>query len=849
MSTAPDSLVFPQTRATVHTLPNGLEVIINEDHAAPVVSLQAWCRSGSIHEGEWLGAGVSHYLEHMLFKGTARRDANEIAQTVQEQGGYINAYTSFDRTVYWIDAPVSGWRVSLDVLCDVIAHARLPEDEFSREQDVIRREIAMGEDNPEQVLSRALFRTAYAVHPCRHPVIGYLDLFNQLTATGVTDYYRQHYGPDQIFFVITGAIDSEEVMAEIGKHLGSLERRRKAPTIIADEPRQLGRREEDIAFSTELLRSRLAWPIPSGHSPEAAALDLAAIILGQGRSSRLYRAIREERQLAHSVGTFSYSPGFTGQFVISYETEPDKGEAAEAAIFDELARFCSGGVTDAELAKAKKMCLSEQFSSLASVRGQASDLGSNWLLARNLDLTRHYLQSIEAVNRDDLARVSETYLGSPDYTRVTMRPLQAAPASRASAGGKRSDEIRHITLDSGLTVLLLSDQRIPTVHAQAYFRGGVLAETATTNGVSALLGRLLTKDTHMRSAEDIALAIESVGGSISGGTGNNSLGLGVHALRSDLPLAIELLAEALTAPALLESVVAKERQFQLAQIKAERDRPFSVAMKQLRRDLYGDHPYGLPSHGSEESVATLGRADLVIQQSRLICGQNGVVGIFGDIDLDRGEELIRARFESSLPAGERTSTAALPDSLLPILHGSRIELEHDKEQAVILIGFRTVPLHHPDHLALKMIDEACSDMASRFFIRIREELGLAYSVGATRLEGLEPGALMFYASTAPESLDQVESEMLDEIQKLVTTGLEPDEFERAKASWLGRELIQLQGAAALAGTATVDELLGLGWDFHRREPAAVAALTLKEVHEVAARYLIAEKRAIVRVRP
>ncbi len=176
-----DPIVFPRSSATARTLDNGLEVIVNEDHSAPVVSLQAWCRAGSIHEGDWLGAGMSHFLEHMLFKGTARRNANEIAQTVQAEGGYINAYTSFDRTVYWIDAPSSGSKTCLDVLCDVVGFAELPEDEFESESDVIRREIAMGEDNPEQVLGRLLFRTAYAVHPCRHPVIGYLDLFNELS--------------------------------------------------------------------------------------------------------------------------------------------------------------------------------------------------------------------------------------------------------------------------------------------------------------------------------------------------------------------------------------------------------------------------------------------------------------------------------------------------------------------------------------------------------------------------------------------------------------------------------------------------------------------------------------------
>ncbi|NNE93146.1 MAG: insulinase family protein, partial [Verrucomicrobiales bacterium] len=142
------AIEFPRTTARVWTLENGLEVIVKEDHSAPVVSLQAWVRTGSIHEDHWLGAGMSHFLEHMLFKGTSTRDASEVAQQVQAAGGYINAYTSFDRTVYWIDAPADGFETCLDVLCDVVGDAQLPKEEFDREQDVIRREFAMGDDNP-----------------------------------------------------------------------------------------------------------------------------------------------------------------------------------------------------------------------------------------------------------------------------------------------------------------------------------------------------------------------------------------------------------------------------------------------------------------------------------------------------------------------------------------------------------------------------------------------------------------------------------------------------------------------------------------------------------------------------
>ncbi|MDF1861628.1 MAG: pitrilysin family protein [Verrucomicrobiales bacterium] len=840
------SIEFPKSAARVWTLDNGLEIIVNEDHSAPVVSIQAWCRAGSIHEGSWMGAGLSHFLEHMLFKGTERRDANEIVQTVQSQGGYINAYTSFDRTVYWIDAPSSGADVCLDVLCDVVGFAQLPEDEFANESDVIRREIAMGEDNPEQVLGQALFRTAYASHPCRYPVIGHLDLFNQLTRDELYAYYREKYSPDNLFLVIAGDVDAEKVVASIRDQLGGLERRRRSPVVLPNEPPQLGIRRETVEFPTDLNRTRLAWPVPDGSHPDIPALDLMVSILGDGRSSHLFQRIREEKQLAHSVGAYAYTPSFPGQLMVSFDTEPEKSEEAEEAIFEELKRFVAAGVTEEELQKAKNQALSSQFSTLTSMRGQASDIGSNWMLTRNLDYTSDYVRDVQAVDTEAIKRVAQQYFTFQRYTRVSLIPAEEKKEERSQASGKRSEDIRKVKLANGLTVLLLADNRIPFVQSSGVFRGGLLAESPEKSGLTRLMARLLVKDSKIRSGEALAEAIESVGGGMGSSIGNNSFGVSVYAMRPDLELVVDLLGETLLDAAFYESVLEKEKGFQLAQIKAETDRPFSVAMKRLRKELYGDHPYALEMSGTPESLEGLTREDVVSMHQRLVVGGNGVVGLFGDLELNEAEDLIRSRFELDMPSGDREFTTRL-NTPLPDAAGKVIELTHEKEQAVLLIGFRTVDLTHPDNPALEMIDEACSDMASRMFIRIREELGLAYSVGATRMQGLEPGMMVFYASTAPEKLDQVQKEMLDEIELLRSEGLSEEEFNRAKASWLGREVIQLQGVRELAGTATVDELVGLGWDNYRKAPSQIEAVTRDEIQAVAARYLGKENRVIVRL--
>src|SRR6188474_2146052 len=200
---------------TVNTLENGLTIIVREDHSAPVVSAQAWCMAGSVHEGKWLGAGMSHVLEHMLFKGTTTRAGSRIDQEVQEAGGYMNAYTSFDRTVYYINVPNTGARIAVDILCDIMQNATLPPEEVEKEKQVILREMDMNQDDPSRRASRRLFETAYIRSPYRYTVIGYPDIFNELTRDDVVAYYREKYAPNNCFFLVVGDIKALEVEAQI----------------------------------------------------------------------------------------------------------------------------------------------------------------------------------------------------------------------------------------------------------------------------------------------------------------------------------------------------------------------------------------------------------------------------------------------------------------------------------------------------------------------------------------------------------------------------------------------------------------------------------------------------------
>src|SRR5216110_2360304 len=401
----------------------------------PVASVQAWCGTGSIYEDEKLGAGLSHILEHMLFKGTKTQSSNAIAQKIQDVGGYINAYTSFDRTVFWIDVPKDGVQTALAVLSDAMMNSTLPPEEYAKEQEVIRREFAMGLDDPDRMAGLLLFATAYQRHPYRFPVIGDIEIYNQLTQEQVMQHYKTRYVPNNLTFIVVGDVDGQKVRQQLTDLFKPYPEKSVKPVFIPAEPPQLGRREVHQEFSTELTHVSFAWHIPEVTNPDVPALDLLSTVLGDGRSSRLYRRVREEASLAFGISAFSYTPGDPGLFGIDATLDPKKRDAAEQLVLRIIDEVKQAGVTAEELTKAKKTSLSHHLHALTTMRGQASDVGSNWLLTRNLNFSRDYLAAVQKVTLDDIRRVAGKYLNDQNLTIVSLNPKGALAGK---AGGTKT---------------------------------------------------------------------------------------------------------------------------------------------------------------------------------------------------------------------------------------------------------------------------------------------------------------------------------------------------------------------------------------------------------------------------
>ena len=839
-------LTFPPNTAQKWVLPDGLTVIVQEDHSAPVASVQAWCATGSIDEDERLGAGLSHILEHMLFKGTKTQSSNAIAQKIQDVGGYINAYTSFDRTVFWIDVPKDGVSPALAVLADAMMNSTLPPQEYSKEQEVIRREFAMGLDDPDRQAGQLLFTTAYQRHPYRFPVIGEMEIYNQLTQEQVMQYYKTRYVPNNLTFVVVGDVDGEKIRQQLLDFFKDYPEKSLKPVFIPEEPPQLGRREAHNEFPTELTRLSLAWHIPELTHPDVPALDLLSTIFGDGRSSRLYRKVREEAGLAFSVAAFSYTPGDPGLLGIDATVDPKKRDAARQLILQIVDEMKQAGATADELTKAKKMSLSHHLESLTTMRGQASDLGSNWLLTRNLNFSRDYLTAVQKVTLDDIRRVASKYLVDENLTVVSLNPKGSLLARSETPKAAGPAEIQKFELSNGLRVLVREDARLPLVSISAVFRCGLLAETPQTNGISRLLARTLIKGTKTRTAEQIANQIEAVGGAISSDAGNNSLGVSVHVTQPDLKLGVELFSDVLLNATLPEKAVAREKEVQIAGIKQEEEQMTAVARNILRQALFQEHPYALRTNGSAESVAGLAQKNLLEFRDKYLVAKNCVISVFGNVQADEVKQLFEKALGSMKPGALALTNAQPPRPLTKI---ETVESKKDKAQGVIMVGYRGVDIFSKDRYALELIDEASSDLGSRFFIRIREEMGLAYYVGATQMQGLVPGLFTFYLGTDPQKIEPVKTALLDEIRKLASDGLTDQELTRSKRKLIGQQQIEHQSNDAFGYQCALDELYGLGFDNYRKLEGAVNAVSLDDIKGVAIKYFRDQPYVLATVRP
>jgi len=820
---------------------NGLTLLVREDHSAPVVSAQAWVRAGSITEGPWMGAGISHVLEHMLFKGTTTRGVSQIAHEVERNGGSMNAYTSFEQTVFHINIPSEHWQTAVDILADCMQHATIPPQELLKEKQVILREMAMNNDDPGRREDLLLWATAFTTHPYRFPVIGYPDIYNRITRDDVMAYYKKYYVPNNIVFVIVGDVDAARVEQELTEQTKDFTMGAVEPAFVPPEPPQLTLRERHEEIPTQISRIGLAWHGPSVTDPDVYPLDVLAIVLGHGQSSRLYRELQQNRGLVHSIDAGSYTPRYPGIFTISATADPDKRDAAIAAIRQLVGQLIDQPVTEEELQKAIKMSTSSYLDGLKTTQGQAADIGNNEFLLGDPNYSRTYLENLRKVTLDDLRRVIRKYFTDSNLTIASLNPPGSLVKPPSAAVAPSEIEIKKFELPNGLRLLVREDPKLPLVNFHALMKGGVIAETATNNGICKLTARMLLKGTTTRTADQIAETMESAGGRIGYIAGNNSFDIVAESLSGDFDRTLDVLADVLQNPTFPDDLLARERAVQVAEFKQEQDQILRKGQQALRETIFARHPYRLNILGKPETVAKLARADLVGFHRRYVAPNNIVLAVFGNVKADVVRQKVEAKF-GRMKSAKLEFPPTSPERLAADARNVQIV---PKQQAVLLIGYSGVDIFNKDRFAMELINEAYSGLGSRVFQRIRDELGLCYYVGATQLVGLEPGYFAFYVGTTPQNVGRCEKEIFAELDKLKADGLSEEELARAKSGLIGHRHVAMQDNSELGMMVGLDELTGLGYDYFKTVDDKYRAVTLDDIKRVANQYFTGKPHAVV----
>jgi len=430
-------------------------------------------------------------------------------------------------------------------------------------------------------------------------------------------------------------------------------------------------------------------------------------------------------------------------------------------------------------------------------------------------------------------------------TVVVGDDVEADTKAKSTADSARPD-IQRFKLKNGLILLVGENPRLPLISVRTNFLAGVLAETDLSAGVTQISAQMLLKGTKKRAAAEIASELENRGGSLICSADAHRYMIGADVMRGDEADALDLVADLILNPALPQAQLAEVKKRQIANILEEKEDPLTVAMRKARREIFAGQPFHRTALGTEQSVAALKLTDCRAMLHASFATGNGVISVFGDVKAS----VIKAQVEKAfakLPRGNRQIAMGRE------YHASAKPAawtEHlDKEQAVIVVGFRTVGLEDRDVHALNLIDEACSDMGSRLFNRIREELGLAYYVGAQNFAAMGAGAFYFYVGTDPKKVKLAEKELMAQINDLADNGLHADEIDRARVTWRSSWLRAQQGNTGMADVCAWNEINGLGWDHFQKLPGIMADISSKEIQRVAAKYFGEKKAFIVRVLP
>jgi zinc protease len=827
-----------------HRLDNGLTVILRENHDVPVVSFQVWVRAGSAYElpGE---EGITHLLEHMIFKGSESFPAGEMDRRIESLGGDSNAYTHLDHTNYHVTAASANAPEVLELLADALVNPAFDAGELEREKEVVIEEMRMHDDNPQRRLSKQVMAFAYGRdHPYGRPVIGSEASVRAVSRQDIVNYRNRLYRGPNMVLVASGDFSSSALLPLIRKYFAPLSPE-PAPAFILPEPEDSGQAEllllrEEVNQAT----ISISWLTPGLPSPEVYPLDVAAGIMGEGVTSRLYWRLKEMQGLADSVGASAYTPQGVGLMTMQASMDPDKVESAWQPFLEESLSLIAQPAEIKELERVRTGISGEFVRSAQTVQGQASMLGYFELLRGGFENAGTYLDRYRRVSSFKVSDALKNYLVPPRLKVIIQLPPAAAAPSQEEvqswaaqvwnkAAAESPDEemgVLEASLPNGLTLLVVPRHSVPLASMVLAVPHGLAAEPAELAGINQLWAGSLIRGNQQYDYESLAAFLESMAADMRGFASRNMMGLSASFLSENLEQGLELFSLCWQRPLFAAGEVDKARDEQRANLRSQLDKPIYPLLQKLREALFPAHPYGREPLGSGESLAHIRSQDLQKLHQRLQTTQGSVLVVVGDVN----PKAVQLKLEHLFAAAPKLSLQPTSYPLSPAPDAQKEVIADDKmQQTQILLGFRTPPLTDPDTHALEVIRTILGGMGGRLFSDLRGRQSLAYSVQPFYNAGMLAGTFGVYMSTTPgkeETALAGLNQHLDNLRRLPVAELE---LARAKNYFLGVDAIDQQSLSAQATTMARDYIAGLGYDYNLKMAAAIRDLTPQDILEAA----------------
>ncbi len=815
---------------------NGMHVFVHEKHETPAVTIQAWFKTGSIHEGDYLGCGLSHFLEHMMFQGCKGYPAQSAADLINRLGGEFNAYTSLNSTVYYLDLPSRHYLKGVEVLAAMVSSPEFPPDKFKLESRVILRERDMILDRPDRVLAEKLWKEVFLVHPVRHPIIGYRDRIKAVTREMMKNYYELRYSPERCFFMVSGDVDAAQMVKAFEKKLGKWRRGNIAEPFLPLEPEQNCFRKCDYTFKDPLARIVAGYKLPDASSPEIPVLDILCGMMGQSRSSRLIQRLKTEKELAIGISSFNYTPSFCGMMGISAVCSPDKVAALETELHAELEQMIRGDFSEEEMQREQLQQATEYIRCLQTNSGMASIIGNTVLTFGYPEAASRYFDILSRVTLDQVKDAAQRYLPVERQTLVRLLPPEESSTARAKiVNANCSSRPDMKILSHGLRLVEYYDSTLPLIDVCAVLPGGTFMENHSNAGISKLLSAMLNTGTARWSENELSRKIDENAIDLSISAGANSLLFRLNCRSDRFEQAMEILQSIMTEPRFGSKELAREKNNIVESLKSRMMSPRNAAEERAHKLLFGEHPYGLPHSGSIASVNSITAAQLKAFLHRCLVPGQTVFGIAGDYDRTAAGKAFK-RLAAAIPWKKDGIEAKVMPPVFPNKDLSD-KIDLPREQTAVIYALPGCDNISTDRFALDILQLALNGLSSNLFRKVREEAALAYSTGVSFSRGIHRGVIAFHAGTEMTTAERVLEMLRAERTRLAEKGITSEEFKAARESAIFDCAQNMEKVEYLIMNSVISEYYGNGFELPWQQVKIYSSLRLSEVNHIAAKYL------------